>query len=162
VAISTHLPPPVISKLCRHHPLRGNSGAASRTVSPSPLRRRAAKAENRRSPNCGYERFEFLGRICRPIPQHPASLSRPRALEIRPEGADAGGCQRSNRPWRPRQAVKVWCHQLWSNGNPLCCSISVCDGLFSHKYAEFTRVLLRSREYEYRAAAAARALNPIL
>jgi len=26
--------------------------------------------ESRSGPGCGYERFEFLGRICRSLPQH--------------------------------------------------------------------------------------------
>ena len=44
---------------------------------PSPLWRRAAKATDRGGPDRRYERFEFLGGICRFIPQHPASLSGP-------------------------------------------------------------------------------------
>jgi len=78
----------------------------------TPVRRRATKTAHRSCPGSGYERLKFLGGICRSIPQHPASLPGPRALEVRTKGADAGGCQRSNRAWRSGQTVKIRSGQL--------------------------------------------------
>jgi hypothetical protein len=54
-----------------------SSGAVSRAASASLVWRRATKASDRSGPRCGYERFEFMGRICWFIPQHPASLYGP-------------------------------------------------------------------------------------
>jgi predicted phage-related endonuclease len=44
---------------------------------PSPLWRRATQAPNRSCPHRRHERLKFLGRICRFVPRHPASFSRP-------------------------------------------------------------------------------------
>ena len=42
---------------------------------PSPIRCRAAEAKDRGSPDRRHEWIEFVGGICRPIPQHAASVS---------------------------------------------------------------------------------------
>ena len=44
---------------------------------PSPVRRRTAEATDRGCSDRRYERVQFLGGVCRRIPQHAASLSRP-------------------------------------------------------------------------------------
>jgi predicted phage-related endonuclease len=44
---------------------------------PSALRCRTTETPYRGSPDCGYERLEFLGGICCFIPEYPSGLSRP-------------------------------------------------------------------------------------
>ena len=55
--------------------------------------------------DCRYERFQFLGGVCRSVSEHAASLSGARTIQSRTESPDAGGCQGSDRPRHPRQAL---------------------------------------------------------
>jgi hypothetical protein len=54
-----------------------------------PDQRRAAPAANRGNPHRRHELLEFLGRICRSVPQDPQRFSRPRAGEKRAQSLDA-------------------------------------------------------------------------
>src|SRR5260370_33435389 len=53
-----------------------------------------------------YERIEFLGRLRGALPQHPGSLSRPRARQERAQGVDAGGRQGGDRARGTCQTVE--------------------------------------------------------
>ena len=55
---------------------------------------------------------EFAGAV----PQHPGGLPRPRAGQERAQGADAGGCQGGDRPWRAGQALQIRRRELRSPG----------------------------------------------
>jgi predicted phage-related endonuclease len=50
---------------------------------------RAAAAAHRSHPHRRYEFVEFLGGVCRPVPQHPRRLSRPRTGQKRAQSLDA-------------------------------------------------------------------------
>src|SRR5262249_37726257 len=60
---------------------------------PAPHHGRAATAAHRGHPHRRHELVELVGGVRSALPQHPGSLSRPRALEERAQGADAGGRQ---------------------------------------------------------------------
>ena len=78
----------------------------------SSVRSRAAATADRSGSNCRHERLEFLGRICRLIPQHSASMSGARTLQKRAESADAGGRQGGDRARHPCQAIEIRSRQF--------------------------------------------------
>ena len=79
---------------------------------PSPYGDRTAAASGRSGPDRRHERVELMGRIRRPLLRNALGLSRPRARQVRTQGADAGGRQGSHRPRRSRQALEVGRGQL--------------------------------------------------
>jgi hypothetical protein len=58
-------------------------------------------------PHHRHELIEFLGRVCRSVPQHPQRVSRSRTSKERTQGAHSRGCQRGGRTWRTGKAFEI-------------------------------------------------------
>jgi putative phage-type endonuclease len=73
---------------------------------------RSAAATDRGHPHRRYELVEFLGGICRTLPQHPGCLSRSRAGKERAQRLDARRRQGSHRARRASETLEIRCREL--------------------------------------------------